>query len=168
MKNTLLGKSATTVLLLTSFISLGSFSFMQKGQDPEVPYPEGYRMWTHVKTGLIGPSNPNFRFSGGFHHIYANALAMQGYTTGQFPDGAILVFDVLDMKEQNGNTLEAGRNHVDVMVKDSLKYASTGGWGYEEFKGDSRTERLLNTTTKNQCYTCHTQQTDYVFSVFRP
>ncbi|WP_315824586.1 cytochrome P460 family protein [Paraflavitalea speifideaquila] len=155
------------MLVLTSLITLVSFSFKQKTQDPQVPYPEGYRMWTHVKTGLVGPSNPGFRFNGGFHHIYANALAMQGYTTGHFPNGSILVFDVIDMKEENGNTLEAGRNHVDVMVKDSLKYASTGGWGYEEFKGDSHTQRLLTTAAKNQCYTCHTQQAGFVFSVLR-
>lgn len=158
---------ATALAALAAIITLGSFSFNKNRQDTEVPYPEGYRMWTHVKTGLIGPANPNFKFSGGFHHIYANAKAMQGYTTGYFPNGAILVFDVLDTKEQNGNTQESSRNHVDVMVKDSLKYAATGGWGYEEFKGDSHTERLLLPPAKTQCFNCHSRKEGFIFSEFR-
>ena len=161
-------KNKTTALAaLAAMITLGSFSLNNNRRDAEVPYPEGYRMWTHVKTGLIGPANPNFKFSGGYHHIYANPKAMQGYTTGYFPNGAVLVFDVLDAKEQNGNTLESTRNHVDVMVKDSLKYAATGGWGYEEFKGDSHTERLLTPAVKTQCFNCHSQKGDFVFSEFR-
>ena len=57
----------------------------------------------------------------------------------------------------HGSTIETNRNHVDVMVKDSLKYASTGGWGYEEFKADSHTERVLTPTVKTICFNffCH-------------
>lgn len=157
----------TACVGLAVLLLLGSFTLVSPTRDPEVPYPEGYRMWTHIKTGLIGPTNPNFRFAGGYHHIYANATAMQGYNTGYFPKGSILVFDVLDAKEENGNTQEAARNHVDVMVRDSVKYASTGGWGYEEFKGDSHTERLLTTAVKTQCFNCHAKQPDHVFSDFR-
>lgn len=157
----------TACIGLAALLLLGSFTFMPATQEPEVAYPDGYRMWTHIKTGLIGPTNPNFRFAGGYHHIYANALAMQGYNTGYFPKGSIIVFDVLDTKEENGNTMEAARNHVDVMVRDSVKYASTGGWGYEEFKGDSHTERLLTPAAKTQCYNCHTQKADHIFSEFR-
>lgn len=155
------------LLIVTAFLAATAFSPGKFSADPEVPYPEGYRMWTHVKTGLIGPSNPNFQSSGGYHHIYANEKAMQGYTSGYFPEGSVLVFDVIDAKEQNGNTQEANRKHVDVMVKDSLQYAATGGWGYEEFGGDSHTNRLLTTTVRTQCATCHAKMSDKVFSEFR-
>ena len=160
-------KTIITVLSVTALVVFGSFTFNRSAEDPEVAYPEGYRMWAHIKTGLIGPSNPGFKFAGGFHHIYANAKAMQGYTSGYFAEGAVLVFDVLDAKEQQGETQESNRNHVDVMVKDSLKYATTGGWGYEEFKGDSHTERLLTPVMKTQCFTCHSTKPDFVFSEFR-
>jgi hypothetical protein len=162
MKNTI-----AITASITAMIILCSFTFNRVSKERSVPYPEGYRMWAHVKTGLVGPTNPGFRFAGGFHHIYANAKAMEGYTTGYFPEGSVLVFDVLDAKEENGNTAESKRNHVDVMIKDSLQYASTSGWGYEEFKGDSHTERLLTPVAKTQCFTCHAKQTDYVFSEFR-
>jgi len=160
-------KQFTVLITIAAFVTLFGFTFNKSTQEDEVPYPEGYRMWTHIKTGLIGPTNPNFQFSGGYHHIYANAKAMQGYTSGYFPEGSVIIFDVLDTKEQNGNTQESSRNHLDVMVKDSLKYASTGGWGYEEFKGDSHTERILTPTKKTQCFNCHAKKADYVFSEFR-
>ena len=155
----------TVLLIVTSVIVLAALPLNEPYQQTEVPYPEGYRMWTHIKTGLIGPSNPNFQFSGGFHHIYANTKAMQGYNSGYFPEGSILVFDVLDAKEQNGNTREDSRNHIDVMLKDSIKFISTGGWGYEEFKGDSHTERVP--ILKTQCFNCHARTTDFIFSEFR-
>ncbi len=147
---------------------LVSSSFLKQGKKlSEIQYPEGYRSWVHVKTKLVGPGNPNFKTNGGYHHIYANAKGMEGYRSGHFPDGAVLVFDVLDIKEQGGNTQEGNRKRLDVMVKDSLKYAATGGWGYEEFNGDSHTERVLTPTGRMQCFNCHQQKQDYVFSEFR-
>ncbi|MDB5210755.1 MAG: cytochrome [Sediminibacterium sp.] len=153
--------------IITGFLVSTGFTPGRFSADAGVPYPEGYRMWTHVKTGLIGPSSPSFQVSGGYHHIYANAKAMQGYTSGYFPEGSVLVFDVIEAKEQNGNTLEGERRHSDVMVKDSLQYAGTGGWGYEEFGGDSHTERILTATVRTQCVACHAKKDDKVFSEFR-
>jgi hypothetical protein len=160
-------KSFTILIIIVSAIAIGGSAFNKTSVEDEVPYPEGYRMWTHVKTGLIGPGNPNFKFSGGHHHIYANAKGLQGYNSGNFPEGSILIFDVLDTKEQNGNIQEGSRKHLDVMAKDSLKYTTTGGWGFEEFSGDSHTERRLTPTVKIQCFNCHAKKTDYVFSEFR-
>jgi hypothetical protein len=160
-------KKITVMSVIVGVLLLAAFTIDGSKKEDEVPYPEGYRMWIHVKTALIGPSSPGFQFSGGYHHIYANAKAMQGYTSGNFPDGSVLVFDVLDTKEHNGTTNEAARKHIDVMVKDSVKYSSTGGWGYQEFKGDSHTQRVLTPTLQTQCFVCHEVQPDYVFSEFR-
>lgn len=146
---------------------LAVFSFGKNSEENEISYPEGYRFWTHIKTGLVGPTNPNFQTNGGYHHIYANEKAMEGYKTGKFPEGSVIVFDLLNIKEQNGNFQEAERKHLDVMVKDSGKFAETGGWGFEEFKGDSHTERAMTLTTRTQCSNCHAKQDDYVFSEFR-
>jgi hypothetical protein len=53
------------------------------------------------------------------------------------------------------------------MEKDSRKYASTGGWGFEGFKGDTK-ERAV-TDPENDCFSCHAhqQENDYVFSDYR-
>jgi len=161
-------KKILTILGISiSILVITSFSFKNLQQENEVPYPDGYRYWVHIKTGLIGPQNPFFKTTGGYHHIYANAKAMEGYTSGNFPEGSVIVFDVLNMKEQNGNIQEDARNHLDVMLKDSLKFASTGGWGYEEFKGDSHTERTLTLASRTQCFNCHAKTGDHVYSEFR-
>lgn len=135
----------------------------------QVPYPEGYRQWTHVKSMVIQQGHPLYDAFGGIHHIYANAQAMQGYRSGgKFPDGAVIVFDLLEARSEGGALVEGQRKVVGVMVKDSRRYAQTGGWGFEGFKGDTR-ERVV-TDAKSQCFDCHAAQkaTDYVFSRYRP
>jgi cytochrome P460 len=134
-----------------------------------VPYPVGYRKWAHVSSALIGPKNPAFKHSGGIHHIYANEKAMKGYRDGWFPDGSVLVADFLETRESEGVTMEGPRRRIDVMVKDSERYTATGGWGFEQFKGDSQTDRLVTAEIAATCFACHSMKKgrDYVFSVFR-
>ncbi len=91
-----------------------------------VPYPSGYRQWTHVKSMVVLPSSSAFATGGGMHHVYANATAMAGFSTGHFPDGAILVFDRLTASENSGVIASAERERLDVMVKDSKRHAATG------------------------------------------
>lgn len=62
-----------------------------------VRYPEGYRGWPHVKSSLVSPSHADYERLGGFQHIYANAEAMEGYRTREFPEGSVIVFDWLEM-----------------------------------------------------------------------
>lgn len=132
------------------------------------PYPEGYRQWAHVKSVLVSAGHPEYESTGGFRHIYANDEALAGYRAGTFPEGAILVVDWLGEQENGGMFAEGQRRRVDVMIKDSRNYASTGGWGFERFKGDSRVDRIVKDAS-TQCLACHatTKNTDLVFSVLR-
>ena len=138
--------------------------------DPPVPYPAGYRDWTHVKSMVIQPGHPLADAFGGIHHLYANAKALKGYRQGRFPDGAVIVFDLLDARSSGGAIEEGPRKVVGVMVKDAKKWPATGGWGFEGFKGDSTTERAVGANAKTACFGCHEPQKaqDYVFSRLRP
>ena len=102
---------------------------------------------------------------GGMHHIYANAKAMEGFASGKFPDGAVLVFDLHDVLESKGNTTEGPRKKIEVMVKDSRRYPSTGGWGFERFVGDGQGPALTD-ADRAKCFACHQGQrnNDSVFS----
>jgi cytochrome P460 len=137
--------------------------------DSVVAYPEGYRHWEHVKSMLIGPQSPFYEKSGGLHHVYANEKALQGFSTGRFPDGAVFVFDLLEVQESKGATVEGARKLIDVMEKDSKRFEATGGWGFEEFKQGNPAERALTAKGAQDCYTCHTtaRSSDFVFSKFR-
>lgn len=139
------------------------------GANEAVPYPVGYRQWSHVSSALIGPQSPAFKHSGGIHHIYANEKSMEGFRAGRFPDGSVLVADFLETRESHGVTTEGPRRRIDVMIKDNKRYAATGGWGFEQFRGDSQTDRMVTAEGAANCFACHAKQKDRdsVFSEFR-
>ena len=52
---------------------------------PEVPFPDGYRSWLHVKSVVIGPEHKSYAAEGGkIYHFYANPQAVEGYRAGHF------------------------------------------------------------------------------------
>jgi hypothetical protein len=136
----------------------------------DVPYPTNYRDWSHVKSMVIEPGHALHATFGGIHHLYANPKAMLGYRTGEFPDGAVIVFDLLEALSKDHTVTEGARKVVGVMHRDSQKYAATGGWGFEGFAGDSSTQRVVGANAATACFACHQAQRaqDYVFSRYRP
>jgi hypothetical protein len=168
------GKRCSKFITLAAVLLAGAASFYAQTEKtpsyPAVPYPVGYREWTHVKSNLIGPKHAAYKQIGGYQHIYANKEGMEGYRTGRFPEGSILIYDFLEAKEtESGSTIEGPRRFTSVMVKDLKRYAATGGWGYEEFRGDSETDRMIAADAPTKCYDCHTnrKESDYVFSKYR-
>lgn len=157
---------AKSLLVVASMLAAG---IAAAADAPPVPYPEGYRAWTHVKSMVIQQGHPLYDAFGGIHHLYANKKAEQGYKAGKFPDGAVIVFDLLDAKAADNAVQEGARKVVGVMHKDAKKYQATGGWGYEGFKADSKTERAVAGNAADACHQCHTAQKgrDYVFSALR-
>jgi len=87
---------------------------------------------------------------------------MEGGTA--YPQGAVLIFDLLDVLEQNHVMVEGPREMIGVMAKDSKRFAKTGGWGFAAFKGE-KNERIAK-DPRNACFACHQsqKQSDYVFS----
>ena len=136
----------------------------------EVPYPGGYRQWMHVKTMTINAGHPLYDAFGGIHHLYANAKAVAGYKNGTFADGAVIVLDLLEAKSADNAVTEGERKIVGVMAKDKKRYAATGGWGFEGFKGNTKDRAVTQANAANACFACHTQVKDkgYVFSALRP
>ena len=163
-----------TICLLLLALSGSALARQQPpSADASVPYPDGYRNWVHVKSALVSPgheqAHANFAANGGFQHIYANAEAMTGYRTRTFPEGSVVVFDWLEMRDNNGAYEEAARRQVDVMVKDSQRFAKTGGWGFQRFVKDSKVERAV-TPTPQQCFACHEKRKKdgLILSSYRP
>ncbi|CUS99031.1 cytochrome P460 family protein [Candidatus Chrysopegis kryptomonas] len=157
-------------ILLVGLVSLAvSISILNLAGESKstVPYPEGYRNWVHVKSMLILQGHPLYDAFGGIHHIYANSKALTGYKTGKFPDGSVIVFDLLEAKFENNTYVEGERKVVGVMYKDSRKFKETGGWGFEAFKGNTK-ERVVK-NAEQDCFSCHASQesTDFVFSQYR-
>ncbi|MGB6690852.1 MAG: cytochrome P460 family protein [Terracidiphilus sp.] len=117
--------------------------------------------------------------------ILGNPVMIDAYKAGipgngkPFPDGAKMAKVHWNAKVNAGEpgapTLPGAQHDVDLMVKDSKRFADSGGWGYGVFEYDaaSDTFRLGNLTDKPpqgndaKCgYACHTavKSKDYVFT----
>jgi hypothetical protein len=145
---------------------------------PPVPFPKDYRAWQHVKSIVIGPGHNSFAARGGMHHYYANKEAVEGYRTGRFPNGSIIVDEAVSTVDGTGQgkgiVFEGESRFVDVMVKDDRLYSDTGGWGFEHFEGregpDGEAAKAVgDTKRRTACYECHAKQKDrdHVFSAIR-
>ncbi len=147
-----------------SVLALGLAAAQSTG---EVPYPEGYRGWHHVKSMLIEEGHPLFAAFGGIHHLYANDAALEGYRSGRFPDGAVIVFDLLEAVADGNAVVEGERKAIGVMHRDARAYSQTGGWGFELFAGGRSGEHAGQGAA---CFACHEAQAgpDFVFSEYRP
>ncbi len=137
--------------------------------EPGVPYPAGYRDWHHVKSMVIEEGHSLFAAFGGIHHIYANDLAVQGYRGSHFPDGSVLVFDLLEASREANAVNEGARKVLGVMRKDSKKFKATGGWGFEAFEAGDPAKPVVGDNAATACFACHQPQQaqDYTFSRLR-
>ena len=138
-----------------------------------VAYPEGFRGWRLVKSEFIGPDSKLFATRGGIHHFWANEPALEGYRTGHFPNGSVVIDEILIAKEAEGEDRkgifgEGERRSIDVMMKNDALYKDSDGWGFETFKGDSRAGSLTP-EIRTKCHDCHGRQKarDFVFSELR-
>jgi len=150
-------------------LMLGALAMTVWAADPQVPYPSHYRDWKHVKSMVIDEGHPLFAAFGGIHHLYANPKAIKGYKAGKFPDGSVIVFDLLEASRSDNTVTEGSRKVLGVMHKDAKKYAATGGWGFEGFGGGDQSKRVVGANAAGTCFGCHAPQKDhdYVFSRLR-
>jgi hypothetical protein len=134
--------------------------------------PAGYRDWRFVSLAREEGTLDDIRA------ILGNDLAIQAYRQGKlpFPEGAMVVRLAYAYEASEENNQVFGRrqsfvaghpkNGVQFMIKDSKKYAATGGWGYGHFEGGkSADEAMLKT-----CFPCHqpAQSRDFVFTRYAP
>jgi hypothetical protein len=133
-----------------------------------VQYPDTFRRWVHVGTGLIMPGGPYPESEQGMHQIFANQKAVDGYLSGVFPDGSVLVYELRKIQNKNGVISDGELRRIDVMIKDTHHYSETGGWRFERFIGNDKTQDVTR-DSGTACYQCHTNVKDhgFVFSQLR-
>lgn len=126
-----------------------------------VKVPSGYRQWE-----LIAPAHsPPFDELRG---VLGNAVAMNAYRAGTlpFPDGAVLAklsWQHVESDEFKGEFVPGAATTVQFMVKDSQRYAATGGWGFGKFKDG----KPVSEKEHRACFSCHqahVKNHDFVFT----
>ena len=153
-----------------SVLVVAALGLTAAGEAP-IAFPEGFRTWTHISSAVLGPENPAAPKYEGVHYIYANPKAMEGYRTGKWPDGAVIVYDQWTAEVAGKDAKAAGaRKFIDVMVRDSRRFAATGGWGYTEFTAPGWTRVSEIEANQKGCDGCHDKTApvgDRVFSAFQ-
>ena len=128
----------------------------------------GYRHWFHVNTMIIDKASPLFKDLGGMHNVYVNAVGEAALKKGgPYPDKSMFVTDLHDFTVSDGSYVEGARKGLAVMMKDSKKYASTGGWGFAQFKNGKPD---ADEATLKACFPCHEpiKARDFVFTRYAP
>jgi len=159
----------TQLVTLIVALTLGGALAVASEDSATVPYPKGYRDWTHVKAMILEAGHPLYESFGGIHHLYANDKAMQGYRKGTFPDGSVIVFDLLEAVAKDHAVTEGSRKVLGVMHRDHKRWPETGGWGFEGFAAGDAANPVVGAQAATACFACHAAQknTGYVFSRWR-
>ena len=132
--------------------------------------PPGYRDWRLISVAREEGTLDDIRA------VLGNDIGIKAYREGTrpFPEGTIiarLAWGLVPSEENNkafgrAQSFVAGppKNGVQFMVKDSTKYASTGGWGYAHFEDG----KPADVTVLKSCYPCHEafKDRDFVFTEY--
>jgi hypothetical protein len=130
--------------------------------------PKGYREWIYVGS----PLTPN-ALNGGhaafpeYHNVYIEPGSYAIYKkTGVFPEGTMFYKELqLTQPAENpdgSRTEPSGRGFfpgalagAEVSVKDSKRFAESGGWGYFEFGHSEPKLASTHARAKSECAYCH-------------
>ena len=162
---------ATVVGVAASIITSSGRAGEEASPIYGVTVPPGYRDWK-----LISVTHEEGDFNQ-LRAILGNEIAIKAYREGKlpFPDGSIIValhWKRVPSDEDNQafgrvQAFVAGAPvNLQVMVKDSKKYAATAGWGFGDFRDGKASDQALH----EKCFPCHipVKATDYVFTHYAP
>ncbi len=136
--------------------------------------PPGYRDWKVVSVAHEAGDLNDIRA------ILGNDIAIKAYREGKlpFPEGAIVGRIAWSHVPSEENNKTFGRDqsfvagsptdfYLQFMIKDSKKYAATGGWGYSSFGKDGKP---TDAASMQSCFPCHQaiKSRDYVFARYSP
>ena len=133
-------------------LSLATGSAIAGGASPiyGVTIPDGYRGWELVAPSLEAEPLDELRA------ILGNDVAIAAYRAGTlpFPDGSILAklaWKRVQSNEFDAASVPGAATTVQFMVKDSKRYAATGGWGFGRFVDGVPADEAQHET----CFGCH-------------
>ncbi len=130
-----------------------------------ITLPQDYRNWR-----LIGVSQRTE--NGTLRAILGNDAAIQAARSGNthpWPDGAMLAkiaWKQSTLGKFPTAVVPGEYVHTDIMVKDSAKFAATGGWGFARWLGEKSIPYGQDANFAQECFACHgaAKDTDWVFT----
>ena len=162
---------ATVAAVVASMIPASGQAVGQAAPVFVTKMPPGFRDWTVIS---VSHEAGNINSIGA---VLGNDVAVKAYREGKlpFPEGSIIAavhYAFVPSEENNkvfgrDQSLVAGPpTNVQFEVKDSNKYAATGGWGFGHFNKDGT---LGNDALMKTCFPCHAKaSSDLVFTRYAP
>ena len=163
------------VTIVLAFTPLASRHFAQEAVPIFVKeIPRGYRDWRVVSVAHEAGELNDIRA------VLGNDIAIKAYREGKlpFPEGAIVGRIAWSYVPSEENNKSFGREqsfvagaptdaYLQFMVKDSKKYAATGGWGYSSFGKDGKP---TDEAAMKSCFPCHqaVKGRDFIFTRYAP
>jgi hypothetical protein len=136
-------------------------------------YP-GYRDWRLISVAHEEGNLNDLRA------VLGNDVAIKAYREGKlpFPDGTVIARIAWSYVPSEENNKAFGRAqsfvpgpapdwYLQFMVRDSRKYAATGGWGFAQFNKDGKP---ADESKHKTCFPCHepAKARDLVFTRYAP
>ena len=173
--------SLAAVALVAATASVAEFDPSSSGPENQKEAPifgikvaKGYRDWRLISVAHEEGNLNDLRA------ILGNDIAIKTYREGKlpFPDGTIIARLAWSHVSSEENNKVFGRSqsfvagpapewYLQFMVKDSRKYAATGGWGFAQFDKEGRPADEAKHKT---CFPCHepVKDRDFVFTRYAP
>jgi hypothetical protein len=171
-------RRACLIVAITTVFTSVAFAAGENNADESpvfgIKLPADYRDWKAISVAHEAGKLNDIRM------VLGNDIAIKAYRDGvkPFPDGTIiarLAYKYVPSAQNNAifgqqqQSFVAGEpTNVQISVKDSKRFASTGGWGYGQFEGGkpNPSEALMQT-----CFSCHVRldkANDFVFTSYSP
>jgi len=135
--------------------------------------PPGYRDWRVIS---VAHEAGNLNSLGA---ILGNDIAIKAYREGKlpYPDGSIIAalhYRNVPSDENNKvfgqaqSFVPGAPTNIQFMVKDTVRYAATGGWGFGHFNASDG--KAADAAFMKPCFPCHEQvkASDLVFTHYAP
>ena len=178
-----------TIAVCTLYVTKSAAQSAKEGQPQTesnaspiygITIPDGYRDWRLISVNHLAGAGGKLKQ---VRAQLGNDIAIKAFREGKlpFPDGTVIAALHWNeaSSEENNKVLDIGfpgaglqssvaqsAENVQFMVKDSKKYAETGGWGFADFKNGKPGNEALHKT----CFACHqpAKDRDYVFTRYAP
>ena len=130
--------------------------------------PANYRDWVFLTSGLgmtYGPAQPAAGRPPLFDNVFVNPQSYKAFVnTGRWPDGTMFILElrrsVANASINNGGFTQTEVAALESAVKDSQRFAATGGWAYLEFGAPPKAvESAAPQPPTASCYACHATHT---------
>ena len=179
-----------TIAVCTLYVTKSTAKSAKEGQPQTesnaspiygITIPDGYRDWRLISVNHLAGAGGKLKQ---VRAQLGNDIAIKAFREGKlpFPDGTVIA--ALHWNEassdENNKVLASGfpgaglqsfvagsAVNVQFMVKDSIKYAETGGWGYAQFDKEGKPGPESD---MKQCFPCHQaiKDRDFVFTRYAP